>query len=264
MSPLKVGMLNILLILGFFAFPFTHADSQAAEELSGAQKAQVEKIVHDYLVKHPQVLLEASQALQAQQNKAMQQQAQAAIKENVPALFQHPISTSAGNPDGKIIVLEFSDYQCGHCRRVAPILAELMKADAQLKVIIKQWPIFGAVSEFAAKAVLAAQKQNKAWELHQALMLSKQQLSEQVILDTAKALGINIAALQKEMQNSVYAEELKANMQLADKLGIAGTPVFIVASGTQDKSGKTTHAIFIPGATDKAELEKAVTQLKNS
>lgn len=263
MSPLKVGMFNILLIFGCLAFPFTHADSQAAgEEFSATQKVQIEKIVHDYLIKQPQVLVEASQELQKQQQQSIQQQAQSAIAQNIQNLFHNPLSPVAGNAKGTAVIVEFFDYQCGHCKRVAPALAAMLKADPQVSVILKQLPIFGATSEYAATAVLAAQKQNKAWALHQALMTAKQPLSEKLILEAATANGLDVAALKKEMQNPAYAAEFKNNGQLADKLGIMGTPAFVVASGITDKSGKALKVVYIPGAADQAELEKAVAQVR--
>lgn len=261
MSPVKLGMLNTLLILGFLAFPFTH-DSQAADEFSPAQKAQIERTVHDYLVKHPQVLLEASQELQKQQQQAMQHQAQEGIAQNVQPLFHNPLSPALINPQGQTVMVEFFDYQCGHCKRMAPMLGALLKAQPQVAFIAKQLPIFGAVSEYAAKAVLAAQKQHKAWELHQALMLSSQPLSTKVILGLAKSAGIDTAVLQKDMQNPAYAAEFKANAVLADKLGIMGTPAFVVASGVNDTSAKTLKSVFLPGAVGQAELEKAIAAVR--
>lgn len=255
-------MLNILLIFGFLTFPFTHIDAHVAETFSLEQKAQIEKVVHDYLISQPQVLLEASQALQKQQQQAMQQQAQSAIQQNIPALFHNPISPVAGNAKGTATIVEFFDYQCGHCKRVAPVLATIIHADPQASVILKQLPIFGATSEFAAKAVLAAQQQNKAWALHQALMTAKQPLSETVILATAKTADLDIAALKKEMANPAYAAEFKANAQLADKLGIMGTPAFIVAGGVALNAAKALKTVYIPGAAGQAELEKAMAQVR--
>lgn len=263
MPPLKVGMFNILLVFGCLAFPFTHMDSQAAgEAFSAEQKAQIEQIVHDYLIKQPQVLVAASQELQRQQQQSMQQQAQQAIGQNAEALFHDPLSTVAGNPKATATIVEFFDYQCGHCKRVAPMLAAIIKADPQVSVVLKQLPIFGATSEYAAKAVLAAQQQQKAWALHQALMTAKQPLSETSILDIAKATGLDIEALKKEILNPAYTAEFKTNAQLADKLGIMGTPAFIVASGMADKSGKGLKSVYIPGAAGQAELEKAIAQVR--
>lgn len=258
MTPLKAKMLHSLLILGLIAFPFTHADS--ASEFSPEQKAQVENIMHSYLIKNPQVVVEALQTMQQQQKLAQQGQSKTAIAANAQALFHDSISTISGNPKGNATIVSFFDYQCGYCKRMEPMLETLVKADSQLKFIAKQLPIFGGSSELAAKAVLAAQKQHKAQQLHRALMLVKQRLSEKLIFEQATAVGLNIDLLKTEMQNPAYAVEFKTNLELADKLGIQGTPAFVVAGNTNEKTFKSA---FISGAVKQAELEKALAQVRN-
>ena len=108
----------------------------AASSMSDAQKKEIEKVVHDYLVSNPEVLLEASQALQTKQQQNMQQQAQSAIQENADALFQGKLTT-VGNAKGNVSVVEFFDYQCIHCKKMAPVLESLVKKDSDVRVIYK-------------------------------------------------------------------------------------------------------------------------------
>ena len=153
-SMLTLGMISPLAI---------GADSPG--NVSEPQKKEFEKIIHEYLVKNPEVLLEASQALQQKQQQAMQQQAQVAIKDNSKQLFTDSLTTM-GNPKGDVTLVEFFDYQCVHCKKMSPLLNTLMKDKPNLRVIYKEFPIFGKNSEMAAKVALAAAMQGKYKEFN--------------------------------------------------------------------------------------------------
>ncbi|MGB6976255.1 MAG: DsbA family protein, partial [Gammaproteobacteria bacterium] len=224
--------------------------------LSPAQTKEIQQVVHDYLVNNPEVLVEASQALQQKEVAKMQSTARDAIGKNAKALFNDPVSPVIGNPNGNVTVVEFMDYQCGHCKEMSPIIEGIIKQDPELRVVIKQLPIFGESSEFAAKAALAAQKQGKFAAFHQALMKATAPLSHDSVMAIAKSVGLNTEQLQQDMKDDVFDQQLKANMQLAQTLGLVGTPAFIIGNRQNSKNA------FMPGATSAQNMQQLINQVR--
>jgi protein-disulfide isomerase len=227
-----------------------------ASQFTPAQTQQIEQITHNYLVKNPQVLVEASQALQQQQMQQMEKAATKGISANAKDLFNNPASPVVGNPNGTATVVEFFDYQCPHCKDMAPILDTLVKQDPQLRVVYKELPIFGETSEYAAKAALAAQKQGKYIEFHNALMKDTNALSKDEVLKDAKAIGLNVDQLTKDMNDPTIAAQLKDNYALAKSLELVGTPAFIVGN----RDGSKTE--FVPGTTTEQNLEQLIAKVR--
>ncbi len=218
-----------------------------------AQKTEIQKIVHDYLVSNPEVLLEASQALQQKQQQAMQKQAQTAIKSNSQQLFSDKL-TVLGNSKGGVTLVEFFDYQCRHCKDMSPVISELMKADSNLRVIYKEFPIFGESSDMASKAALAAAMQNKYKAMHEALIGQKGRLDEKIINEAAKSVGLDMTKFKSDMSSKTVTEALEANRKLAEKLRLMGTPAFIVAATPEGDFKEGTEVAFIPGAASREAL----------
>lgn len=235
-----------------------------SSEFTDAQKAQIEKIVHDYIVNNPQVLVEASQALHQQELNEVQKNSQKAIAQHVTELFNDPASPVLGNLKGNVVLVEFMDYQCGHCKEMESAMVKLRESNPDLKVIYKELPVFGAASEYAAKAALASMKQGKFKSFHEALMNAEGPLSEDVVMNIAKTSGLDINKLKADMQNKDYFFQLKSNYSLAKSLGILGTPTFIVASHVDDKTGQTLRSYYIPGAVAQSMLQKIVDEMKTN
>lgn len=227
----------------------------ADNSFSPDQVKNIQQIVHDYLVQNPQVLIEASQALREQEQAKQQQVAMKAIKANGQKIFNDAQSPMAGNKDGTVTLVEFFDYQCGHCKAMEPIIENLVKKDANLRVVFKEFPIFGANSEFAAKAALAAMKQGKYWQFHEALMNAQNPINQAKVLQVAGQVGLNVAQLQKDINSPEIAQQIKDNYQLAQKLQLIGTPAFIIANRTG------SNIQFVPGATDQESLQKLIDQV---
>lgn len=233
------------------------ATTPAPAALTDAQKAQIDQEIHTYLLAHPEILIEMSQKLQAQQQQAMTEKATAVISSQVKLLAHDPQSPVAGNVNGTITVIEFFDYQCPHCKAMVGAMDSLMLVNKNVRVVYKELPIFGPESEFASKAALAAAKQSKYQSFHHALMKTQGRLTDQQVLDIAKGVGIDINKMQAVMNTPEIAAELKANGQLAQQLGLPGTPAFIILTET---AGKVTSR-FIPGQTDLTALQQAVSQV---
>lgn len=222
------------------------------------QKAVIEKVVHDYLVQHPEVLMEAARALQAKQAKQVEVQAVSAIEKNKSALFENAKSPVGGNESGKIYLVEFFDYQCSHCKEMEPIVEGVLKNNNDIRVIYKELPIFGGNSEYAAKAALASAKQGKYEQFHRALYASKDPLTSDNVLKIAKSVGIDTDQLNKDMQDPAMDQQIKENFALAEKLRLVGTPTFVIANPD------LTVFSFIPGATTKEDLEARINQLSKT
>ncbi|KTD08629.1 DsbA family protein [Legionella jamestowniensis] len=225
--------------------------------MSETQKKEIEKVIHDYLVNNPEVLLEASQALQQKQQQAMQQQAQAAIKDNANQLLNDNL-TVLGNPKGNVTLVEFFDYQCIHCKKMAPVINELIKKDKNLRVVFKEFPIFGKSSDMASRAALAAAMQGKYKEMHEALIKQDKRLNEQVIMETAKSVGLDMAKLKTDMDSKTVTDALDANRELAEKLHLMGTPAFIVAATPAGHLKEGSTPAFIPGAASEESLQELI------
>lgn len=253
------NLLTASAIVAAMASPAALAASANTDstDMPAAQKSQIEKVVHDYLVNNPEVLLEASQSLQQKQQLTMQKQAQSAIKENAKKLFNDNF-TVVGNPKGNVTLVEFFDYQCIHCKKMAPVISEAIKQNPNLRVIYKEFPIFGKSSDVASKAVLAAAMQGKYLAMHDALLKQENRLNDQIIMDTAKSVGVNMAKLKTDMESKKVSEAIESTRQLAEKLHLMGTPAFIIAAtpGGELKDGTTTA--FIPGAASAETLQELI------
>ncbi len=237
--------------------PMSMAADTSTTPMTDAQKKEIEKVVHDYLLSNPEVLLEASQALQAKQQQNMQQQAQSAILENADQLFQGKLTT-VGNPKGSVTIVEFFDYQCIHCKKMSPTIDSLIKKDSDLRVIYKEFPIFGKSSDMASRVALAAGMQGKYLPMHEALLKIEKRLDDQLVMDAAKSLGLNMDKLKKDMDSKEVTDILEANRQLAEKLHLMGTPAFIVASTPDGKFKTGTEPSFIPGAASEESLQELI------
>lgn len=249
-----------LLTLGLLTAGAVAPVAMAADTMSADQQKQIETVVHDYLVNHPEVLIEASQALQKQQQQNVQQQAKAAINENANQLFSGSLAV-AGNPKGNVTLVEFFDYQCIHCKKMATVINALVKKDNNLRVIYKEFPIFGDGSEFASQAALAAAMQGKYQAFHEALLKQDKRLDNKLVLSIAKAQGLNMVKLQKDMKSSTVTEVLETNRKLAEKMHLMGTPAFVVASTPGGQFSDKQEPAFIPGAASMDVLQDLIKKM---
>lgn len=149
------------------------------------------------------------------------------------ALTAQPGTPFAGRPAGDVTVIEFMDYNCPYCRKLAPELKALMSADPKVRVLYKDWPIFGGVSVYAAKVALGAGWQGKYLQVHDALIGSPGRLdSEARVRDLAKSAGADLTRLDRDLKAHGAAIDmiLKRNNQEAETLGLQGTPGLVIGS----------------------------------
>ena len=232
------------LILGA-ALPTT---ASAADSFSDSQKTEVETIVRDYLLKHPEVLMQAMEVLQSRQEAEEKTRQLAAVKEHRRALLSNADDPVMGNLKGDVTVVEFFDYQCGYCKRVYPSLMDTVKADGKVRIVMKELPVLGPASIVAARHALAAKLQGQAKydAFHSAMMAARGPVTEDSIAAAARTAGLDTARLAADAKKPEIEQQLRANMELASALGISGTPAFVI--------GDT----LIPGAVEAPVLKKAI------
>lgn len=237
-----IGVLGLLL--------FVPGLGAAGETPDPALRQQVETIIQDYLRAHPEVVVDALREMERRSRQAEAQRAVEAIKANAAALFQDPASPVGGNAKGRVTLVEFFDYQCGYCKRVAGELTKLLAADPEIRFVYKEFPILGPVSVFAAKAALAAVPQGKYAAFHEALMLTGDPLTEETVLGLAGGVGLDVGKLKTDMQSQTIAEQLAATAKLAETIGIRGTPALV------------TPGELYPGAADLPTLRALIARAR--
>ncbi|MBV9575250.1 MAG: DsbA family protein [Gammaproteobacteria bacterium] len=250
---IKTTIVTSLIAISAYAYAADKNNHPATTAATPAEKAKIEAVVHDYLISKPEVLVEAMQVLQEKQFQQAQQtvkQTQKAAATYANDLFHQSTDPIAGNPDGKITIVEFFDYQCPHCIDMAPTMDAVIKANPDVRVIYKDFPIRGPLSELAARAALAAQKQGKYHELSNAMLTANKQLTQDVILEIAKNQGLDVDKLKQDMKDSAIDNQLKANTKLAQNLKLLGTPAFFIGK----TSGKG-NINYVPGQMDQKQLQ---------
>jgi protein-disulfide isomerase len=213
-------------------------------------KAAFGRKVRDFLVANPEVLVEAMQEFERRQDSQRDVVAQKAIGQHRAELLSDPEAPSGGNTSGDVVVVDFNDYQCPYCKRAHLALKSVVAADGKVKVVYKDLPILGEPSRIAALAALASAKQGKHLAMHNALMEFSGKLDRDKILEIAASVGLDVALLQKDMDDPKFKQLIDRNMALASALGVRGTPAFVI--GDQ----------FVPGAVDADTLKQMIAEAR--
>lgn len=227
------------------------AETPAKPAQTITEKGKIEQIIRDYLRDNPQVIIEAIETWRAQQRKAQENKAKLALTVERPQIYESPGSPVAGNLKGDVTVVEFFDYQCGYCKRVMPGFIKTVEQDGNVRVVFKEFPILGPASRAAAEAALASRGQGKYFEYHRALMALKTAVNEKSIMAVAKSVGLDVARLKKDMQSSAVQDEINKNLELATRLGIRGTPAFIIGER------------LVPGAIDVNTMKSLIARARD-
>ena len=204
------------------------AAAVGAAEFTDAQRRAIEAVVEDYLARNPEAVERALHALEERREAEEARAAAEAIETHARELFDSPAIPVGGNPEGDVTIVEFFDYRCGVCRRVFPVIAELVASDGGIRLVYKEWPILGPDSVFASRAALAARAQGKYAAFHDALMKRRGALGRAEVLDAAAAVGLAADRLQRDMEAPEIEEVLARTYAIAEALGIDGTPSFLI------------------------------------
>jgi protein-disulfide isomerase len=217
-----------LFVLALAAAP----QAVSAQNFSDTQRGDIEKIVRDYLIKHPEVLEEAMNELSKRQAAAESEKHQASITQNSDAIFNSPRGVTLGNKDGDVTFVEFFDYNCGYCKRAMADMLDLMKADPKLKVVLKEFPVLSQGSVEAAQVGVAVRMQDptgkKYLDFHQKLLSGRGAADKARAMAVAKEAGLDMAKLEKDLGSPEVRATLEENMKLAESLGMNGTPSYVI------------------------------------
>jgi protein-disulfide isomerase len=215
-----------------------------AQSFTDAQREEIVSILRDALRRDPSILRDAFSAIQEAEERTRTATQRAAIAAHRSALFETPGDPVRGNPRGDVTIVEFFDLRCPYCKRLHAEMAEVLRRDRGLRVIMKDLPILGPQSVVGSRALLAAQRQGKYTELHDALMRLRGEPTEAAIRTEAQRLGLDVSRLFRDMEDAAIQRRLDTNIALARTLQIEGTPALII--------GET----LIPGAVPAEQIER--------
>jgi protein-disulfide isomerase len=205
-----------------------------AQSFNDAQRGEIERIVKEYLIAHPEVLQEVMAEFEKRQNAADLEKQIAGVRQHKEVLFNSAHQVTLGNPQGNVTMVEFFDYNCGYCKRALSDMLQLIKTDPNLKVVLKEYPVLGPGSLEAAQVAVAARMQDKTGkkylDFHQRLLGARGPADKAHALAAAKEAGFDMARIEKDLASEEVKETLRENMKVADAIGINGTPSYIIGT----------------------------------
>lgn len=213
------------------------------------ERARIEAIVRDYLMRNPEIILEAIEVLEQREQAASNAARETMMSALVPTLTASPLTPIVGAEDSDVVMVEFFDYQCGYCKRLFPGVKDIMANDPKLKVIFVEYPVIGPASLVAARAAIASQRQGLYMEFHEALMTHQGRLDDATILSIAGDVGLDVDQLKVDMEAPEIVAYLREVRSLAEGLGIRGTPSMVI--------GDNFIGGFVPPERLKGVIEMA-------
>ena len=217
--------------------PGFRREHQIANLAAEAPKDEFERRVHDYLMAHPEAIMQSVTQLEARQRANEETEVQTIVKSRADEIFRDAAAPTSGNPQGDVTLVEFFDYNCPYCRQVAPVMVKAEEDDPQLRIAYKEFPILGPNSTFAAKAALAANKQGRYVAFHRALYQVRGAVDVGKVRQVAAAVGLDVDRLIADMADPAIQAAIDRNLALAQALRINGTPGFVI--GDQILRGAT-------------------------
>src|ERR1019366_4994430 len=219
------ALLALALVLGL-------PPAASAQSFSDTQRGDIEVIVRNYLLAHPEVLEEAMAELSKRQAAAEAQKHEASVATNAEKIFNSPRGVVLGNKDGDVTFVEFFDYNCGYCKRAMADMLELMKTDPKLKVVLKEFPVLSEGSVEAAKVAVAVRMQDasgkKYLDFHQRLLGGRGPADKARAMAAAKEAGLDIGRVEKDLASPEVKATIEENFKLAESMGMNGTPSYVI------------------------------------
>lgn len=222
------GSEMMMKVLAAMLLAFGLAVPAFADSFSADQKGEIESIVKSYLLEHPEVVRDAIVALDAKEKRDAAALQADALVNSAKTIMHNELDGVIGNSKGDVTIVEFMDYNCGWCRKSIKEMQSLVKQDKNVRVVMKEFPIFGEGSDYAARAAMASAKQGKYWEFHQALFATPGKVTSDTVDQTAKQVGLDLAKLKVDMKDPAFAANILATAKLASDLQFTGTPGFII------------------------------------
>ena len=209
--------------------------SALAQSFTPEQRGEIEKIVREYLLIHPELLQEVIAEMDKRQATEDAEKHRAAVTEHQALIFNSPRQVTIGNTRGDVAMVEFFDYNCAFCKRALSDMLDLMKSDSKLKVVLKEFPVLGEGSTQAAQVAVAARMQDKSGgkkylEFHQKLLGGRGQADKARALAAAKEVGFDMSRLEKDMASEEVKTTLAESFKLAEAMGLNGTPSYVIGT----------------------------------
>lgn len=203
------------------------AGAAIAQSFTPQQRSEIEAIIRDYFIKHPEMIEELQTLAQSEKMKRV-------ITENKQTLFNSQHQVTLGNPNGDVTMVEFFDYNCGFCKRALDDMLTLIKSDPKLKVVLKEMPVLSQGSLEAAQVAVAFAMQDKSGkrylDFHQRLLTGRGQADKARALAVAKEVGADMAKIEKDMNSADVKAALQESFALAEALGFQGTPSYVIGN----------------------------------
>jgi protein-disulfide isomerase len=227
MIPLRL-LLPALFAVALCATP----PAASAENFSGGQRGEIETIIRNYLIAHPEVLEEAMAELNKRQAAAEAEKHEESVAQNSDTIFNSPRGVVLGNKDGDVTFVEFFDYNCGYCKRAMTDMLDLMKSDSKLKVVLKEFPVLSQGSVEAAQVAVAVRMQDpggkKYLDFHQRLLGGRGPADRARAIAAAKEAGLDVARIEKDLASPEVRATIEENFKLAESMGMNGTPSYVI------------------------------------
>jgi protein-disulfide isomerase len=237
---------RVILRLTVFGF-ITILPVAAQEPVLETPRPAIEEIVRQYILQHPEVLMESMRLHQARERAAQRERSKEAVLARLSDLQQDPSSPVAGAAGG-VTVVEFFDYRCGYCKRAESTIRKVLADHPDIQLVFKEFPILGPESSVAAKAGLAAEKQGGYLKFHQALMALPGPINMGAIEELAGKQGLDVSRLKTDMESPEVQAILTRNRDLGHDLGVRSTPSFVIGSE------------LVQGVMDAAAFERLIAQ----
>ena len=204
-----------------------------AQSFTADQRSEIERIMKEYLLQNPELLQEVMTELEKRQAVAETEKHRTAVKQYSTTIFNSPRQVTLGNPQGDVTVVEFFDYNCGYCKRAMTDMLELIKGDAKIRFVLKEFPVLGEASVHAAQVAAAVRIQDKSGgkkylEFHQKLLSGRGQVDKARALAVAKEIGFDPARIEKDIAGEEVKATLEESFKLAEALGLNGTPSYVI------------------------------------
>ena len=204
----------------------------SAQSFSDGQRGDIEVIVRNYLLAHPEVLEEAMAELSKRQAAAEAEKHEAGVATNAEKIFNSPRGVVLGNKDGDVTFVEFFDYNCGYCKRAMADMLDLMKTDPKLKVVLKEFPVLSQGSVEVAQVAVAVRMQDpggkKYLDFHQKLLGGRGPADKLRAIAAAKEAGLDVGRIEKDLASPEVKATIEENFKLAEAMGMNGTPSYVI------------------------------------
>ena len=232
--------------IGFVVLLAFGLSVEPVHALSAEDRKQIDKQIEDYFMRNPEKLEQALENMQTfMEDRANRQQAEALVQ-NADKLYRDEADYTMGPQNAPITIVEFFDYNCGYCKRSFAPLMEVLEENKDVRLVFKEYPILGEPSYLASSTALAINDKMKYLTYHSKLMTHAGRASQAVVEKILGELNLPPQKLQTDARSDKYVLQLAATRQLADAIGVSGTPAFVI------------NGQLFPGALDKAELTQAI------